>query len=143
MTRLAGIDFGTVRIGLAISDERHLLARPLCFVYAGKSLQEAGGAIQRELSKLIPLKTVVLGLPLHLNGRESPLSLQVRELSTILEDLLSVPIVLWDERLTTVQVERSLKECGFNRKKRAERLDAESAAAILQNYLDSLCTLHE
>ncbi len=132
--KIIGVDFGTVRIGLAISDENRLLARPLPFLTAKKNLKQTAELLRQELSKFSPLETVVIGLPLHLNGKESELSLQVRELEKLLKE--SFPVILWDERLSTAQVEKTLKEMDFSRKKRTERIDSVAAAAILQNYLD-------
>lgn len=137
MKRFAAIDFGTVRMGIAVSDERHFLARPLPFVRAGRTLQESAEALYAQLIKHGPLEALIIGLPLHMNGKESALSLQVRELAPLLESLFNIPVILWDERLSTAQVERSLKEMELSRKQRSVRVDSDTAAAILQNYLDS------
>lgn len=136
MTRIVAIDYGTVRIGLAVSDERKILASPLPCLKAGKTLEETAQLLAKEFSKVSPLGTIVIGLPLHLSGHESPLSQEVRKLALLLEDLCKVPIALWDERLSTAQVERSLKEAGLKRKKRSELVDSLSAVLILQNFLD-------
>jgi putative pre-16S rRNA nuclease len=137
MKRIAGVDFGVVRIGIALSDENHLLSTPFAIVIAGKNLKASGEKLAQQLSQYLPLDAIVLGLPLHLSGKESPLSLQVRQFAQILEELFNTKVILWDERLTSMQVERTLKEAEMNRKKRSKYLDAMSAAAILQNYLDA------
>lgn len=136
--RKAAIDFGTVRIGLAISDELGMIARALPFIAAQKTLPETAAQIAAAFKPFFPLNCIVLGNPLHLSGKDSPLSLIVKELAPILEQICSVPIVLWDERLTTAQVERTLKEAEMNRKKRTQIIDSLTAAVILQNYLNSI-----
>lgn len=135
--RLAGIDFGKKRIGLAVSDERRIFSRPLICIYAEKTLEDTLQWILKALAPYLPLEKIIIGLPLHLNGKESPLSQEVRAFAEKLEEVAKIPIVLWDERLTSAQVERTLKEAEFSRKERTPLIDAMAAAAILQNYLDS------
>jgi len=136
MTRIIGIDYGTARIGLALSDERAILASPLPCLKAGKNVEESAQLLAKEFSKHMPLGTIVIGLPLHMSGHESPLSQEVRKLGILLEELCKVPISFWDERLSTAQVERGLKDAGLKRKKRSELIDSLSAVLILQNFLD-------
>lgn len=137
MARIAGIDYGKARIGIAVSDEREILASPICCLKTGKTLEETAKTIAQELSRHVPLKGIVIGLPLQLKGEDSPMSKEVRELAKLLMSLCPVPITLWDERLTTAQVERTLKESHVSRKKRSEKIDALCAALILQSFLDS------
>ena len=136
MARIAGIDYGQARIGLAISDERAILAQPLPCIKTGKSLEETAKLIAAEFNRYTPLGTIVIGLPLHMSGHESPMSEEVRKLALILDDLCKVSITLWDERLTTAQVERGMRDAGVKRKKRSELIDSLSATLILQNFLD-------
>ncbi|MGE5196627.1 MAG: Holliday junction resolvase RuvX [Anaerolineae bacterium] len=140
--KIVGIDFGTVRIGMALSDDLKLIARPLAPILAQKSLEKTAELLGRELNTYGPLEVIVVGLPLFLSGKDSPLSLQVRTLAASLEKSLSIPVILWDERLTTLQVERALKEQEMSRKQRAGIVDSKAAAAILQNYLDSAAFRH-
>lgn len=137
MGRIIGIDFGQARIGLAVSDLTQMLASPVKMLPAKKTLKETAEVILLELDGYEEVDCIVLGLPLLLNGKESPSSLQVRELKKNFEELTEIPIHLWDERLTTTQVERTLKEAQMSRKKRTKYIDAMAAAAILQSYLDS------
>lgn len=136
MKRIAGVDFGTVRIGLALSDLSQFLASPLATLEAEKDLSLTAQKLLQALALHGPIEAIVLGLPLHMNGKESPLSTQVRLFKSLLEQLTSTPILLWDERLSTAQSERMLKELSFSRKKRSKCIDTVTAAAILQNYLD-------
>jgi putative pre-16S rRNA nuclease len=134
--RIAAIDFGQTRIGLAVSDETQFLASPLCAIKTKPTMKETTQAILLALSEKEPIEKIILGLPLFLNGKDSPMSLKVRELAKTLEELSDKEVVLWDERLTTAQVERTLKEAEMKRKKRTQYLDAMAASAILQSYLD-------
>jgi putative Holliday junction resolvase len=136
MTRIAGIDYGTVRIGIALSDPGKILASPLKTITAKTNLEETAKAIAQELSAH-PIEKIVIGLPLMMSGKDSPGSLEVRKLATLLETSMQIPIVLWDERLTSAQVEKTLKEIEMSRKKRARIVDVMAACVILQNYLDS------
>lgn len=136
--RIAAIDFGIARIGIALSDERHILATPFKTIQARKNMEETAKLLTAELSPYAPLRCLVMGLPLHLSGKESEMSLKARELGALLEQLLNIPIIYWDERLSSMQVQRTLKEAEFSRKKQIPFLDRMAAAAILQNYLDRL-----
>ncbi len=137
MGRLAGIDYGNARIGLALSDERRIIAAPLVCVAAGKNSAENAQRILAALAPYQPLGALILGLPLLLNGKPGTMAETVKQLADLLRELQPAPLILWDERLTSAQVERTLKEANVNRKKRSKLIDALAAAAILQNYLDS------
>lgn len=139
MGRIAGLDYGDARIGLAVSDPGKILASPIKAIATKRSLADTAAAILLELAPHEPVDKIVLGLPLMMSGKESPGSKKVRELAVILEELSGKTVVLWDERLTTAQVERTLIEAEMNRKKRARYIDAMAAGAILQSYLDSPC----
>ena len=137
MDRIAGIDFGNVRIGVAISDTRRILASPFKTFQAGKNHKETAKILAEGLKEHFPLESIVIGLPLHLSGKESDMSQKARELGAFLKELLNIEIIFWDERLSSLQVQRTLKEAEFSRKKQVPLLDKMAAAAILQNYLDS------
>jgi putative Holliday junction resolvase len=139
MKRIAGIDYGKARIGIALSDPGRIIASPLKAIETKPILKETATLILQELATHEPIEKIVLGLPLMMNGTESPGSKEVRELAKILEEMTEKTIVLWDERLTTAQVERTLKEAEMSRKKRARYIDAMAAGAILQSFLDSPC----
>jgi putative Holliday junction resolvase len=133
--RVLGIDFGLRYIGLAISDELGIIARPLG-KYERKG-EEEEKEFFRNLIEEWGIKEVVIGNPLHLNGRISEVSMKCQEFANWLKENFSLEPVLWDERLTTVQAERILKESGMNRKRRKNFVDKLSAVIILQSYLDS------
>lgn len=136
MNRIAGIDFGKARIGLAISDERKLIAQPLETIAASKDPKATAQAIAKVLGRY-EIEAIVIGLPLLMNGKEGEMAQLVRSFASVLEQILSLPIVFWDERLTSASVEKMLAGFDVPRKKRAELSDALSAVSILQNYLDA------
>jgi putative Holliday junction resolvase len=135
MGRLLGIDYGRVRIGVAVSDETRMIARPLCCLEYKKDFIEK---LQKELKPLLPIDEVIIGLPLDMRGKDSAMTEEVRKFAAYLEQGLRIPIRLWDERLTSAQAERQLRDAGMKRKERAEFNDTLAAALILQSYLDSL-----
>lgn len=138
MGRILGLDFGNVRIGLAITDEQKRIALPIGIIRAGKDHKATSELICKEISRYKEIESVVIGLPLQLNGKEGEMAQLVRAFSQIFQEISSLPIIFWDERLTSAQVERFLKDAGMNRKKRAEHSDEMAATTILQNYLESL-----
>ena len=86
----------------------------------------------------MPIDAIVVGLPLDMRGKDSPMTEEVRKFADYLKAALQLPIVLWDERLTSAQAERQLQDAGLKRKERAQFNDTLAAALILQSYLDSL-----
>jgi len=134
--RILALDHGTKRIGLAISDEMALIAQPLDYF-----LTEPREEFLRRLKEVIDSKAVgeiVVGLPRNMDGTYGPAAEKVREFVAALREVFAIPIKTWDERLTTVQANRSLIESGMRREKRRERVDQTAAALILQGYLDSI-----
>jgi putative Holliday junction resolvase len=136
--RIVGIDFGKVRIGLAISDERKIIAQSLETIKAGKTHAETAATIVHALLPYKNIEAIVIGMPLLMNGKESEMSGAVRLFAEVLKTQLPYPIHFWDERLTSAGVEKMLIDMDVSRKKRAQLSDALSAVSILQNYLDSL-----
>ncbi len=133
MPKILGVDYGEAKIGLALSDERGKIAFPYKTIATGKNPYEA-------IDKAIQgyhVDKIVVGLPLHMNGKESPLSLKVREFAATLQKKLQIPVTLFDERLTSAFSEKEMLEMEMNRKKRSEKSDVTAAVIILQNYLDS------
>jgi putative Holliday junction resolvase len=130
-----GVDPGTRTIGLAVSDESGLIAQPLGDEPAAPSqtLAErlAARARQAEAAEL------VVGLPRRMDGTRGPEEAAARQLAGRLRDLTGLPVYLVDERLTSVEAERSLLESGLRRAKRRRLSHRVAAALILQSYLDS------
>jgi putative holliday junction resolvase len=138
---LAGLDLGEKTIGLAVSDAALAFAHPRPVITRKKFTQDA----ETLLAVLAKEKVgaVVVGLPLHMDGSESPRSQASRAFVRNMAKLTELPFVFWDERLSTVAAERALLEMDVSRKKRETRIDSAAAAFILQGVLDRLAAMHE
>lgn len=134
---ILGIDYGSKRMGLAVSDLSCTIASSYKILYR-KNIETD----LIELKKVIAEKeigAIAMGLPLQMNGQEGEIALEVRKFATILEESFNLPMLLWDERLSSSAVENFLiKEVDLSRKKRAKVLDASAASYILQGVLDAL-----
>ncbi len=140
-TRIVGIDYGTARIGIAISDESKIIAFPLKTIRAEKKLELTAQKLIKELEidmdeKGYQIEAIVIGLPLMMSGKIGPMADEVKHLVEILEKITDFKICLLDERLTSVRAERSLLESSMTRKKRTKFVDTVSAVIILQDYLN-------
>lgn len=136
MSKIIGIDFGLARIGLAISDEMGMMALPIDRLVVKGPLTKVVDALISHLHSKEPYSAFVVGLPLLMSGKESEMSLRVRDFAKLLEEKTGKKVHLIDERLTSMQAERLLKERDFNRKKRAQFIDSLSAMILLQAHLD-------
>ncbi|MGB8360353.1 MAG: Holliday junction resolvase RuvX [Acidimicrobiia bacterium] len=125
------MDYGTKRIGLALSDEIRLTAQPLNVVTPGE-LPESLRMLAREHE----IDTVVVGLPTGLSGHEGDSAAGARRLASEIEEILGVDVILVDERFTSRMAENALIETGVRRRDRKETVDKVAAAIILQAYLD-------
>jgi putative pre-16S rRNA nuclease len=134
--RIGGLDVGDRRIGVAISDELGWTAQGLRVVT--RTRLEADLAVLRECFAAYEPSTIVVGFPKNMNGTVGPQAEKVRAFATEVEAALGVPVVLWDERLTTVAAERTLLEANVSRAKRRQVVDKVAAVVILQGYLDRL-----
>jgi putative Holliday junction resolvase len=135
--RILGVDFGSVRIGLAVSDPDRRIASPLA-TYQRKS-EEQDVAYFKELIEDEQIVLIVIGLPLHLSGQEGEKVKEVRQFGLWLGKATKLQIVYWDERFTTVEAEGHLLNAGLTRKRRRERRDRVAAQILLQTYLDAGC----
>jgi putative holliday junction resolvase len=133
-TRVLGIDVGSVRIGLAVSDETRTLASPLATIPNDPRI--LWPRIVRELEDR-QVEMVVIGLPRRLDGSEGEAAAHARRFATELARHASTAIEFWDERFTTAVAERSLIEGGVRRRRRREVIDAVAAAVLLQSWLDA------
>jgi putative Holliday junction resolvase len=131
------VDFGTVRVGLAVSDPDRKFAFPL-EVHERRGT-EADAAFFRELVQREEVAALVVGLPVHLDGREGEKALQARGFGAWLAEVTGLPVVYYDERFTTVQAESALWEAGLTHKRRRQRRDKVAAQMLLQAYLDAGC----
>ena len=136
--RILALDHGTKRIGVAVSDEMKMIAQPLEFIPA----EPFAGFLARlkELIREKEVELILVGMPRNMDGSYGPAAAKVQEFVTVLKDALTVPIKMWDERLTSVQANRLLIQAEVRRTDRKQKVDKMAAAILLQSYLDSLPT---
>ncbi len=136
MSRILALDVGKRRIGLAVSDELGLTAQGL-ETLERRNNREDFSALAR-LAKERNISLFLVGNPIHMSGEEGRQAGFVRQFAETLSERTGIPVKLWDERLTTVEAERVLRQSGISIEKRARAVDRLSAVLILQSYLDSL-----
>ena len=139
--RILGLDYGSRTVGVAVSDPLGITAQPVAIVRRKEEnklrrtlarIEELAGEYQAEL--------FVLGLPKNMNSTLGERAEKSLEFGRMLERRTGLPVVMWDERLTTVAANRAMIEGGVRREERGQHVDALAAALILQGYLDSLGT---
>jgi len=136
---LIGLDLGTKTIGLAISDPGRRIASPLLTLRRTKFKTDAAALLKQALDNAAV--GLVLGLPLNMDGSEGPRAQSTRAFVRNLAALTPLPIVFWDERLSTAAVTRTLLDADASRKRRAAVVDKMAAAYILQGALDRLANV--
>jgi putative pre-16S rRNA nuclease len=134
--RILAIDYGSKRMGIAISDNLKLIAQPLEFIPAAPFADFLERL--KQLLREQQVELVVVGMPRNLDGSYGPAALRVQDFAAALKGALTVPIQTWDERLTSAQANRLLIQAGHRRKERKQKVDQTAAAILLQSYLDSL-----
>ena len=139
MRRILGLDYGTKTVGVALSDELHITAQPLETITRkdANKLRKTYARIE-ELVKEYDVEKIVLGLPKNMNNTEGERCEKTLEFKEMLERRTSLPVTLWDERLTTVSADRAMIEGNIRREDRKQYVDKLAAVFILQVYLDSL-----
>ncbi|MBI4343776.1 MAG: Holliday junction resolvase RuvX [Candidatus Omnitrophica bacterium] len=133
--RALGVDLGTKRIGIALSDALGLTAQPLAVLPCRG--QEADATAVQALVAAHQVSVVVIGLPLALDGRRGPPAQRAEAFARRVQAQVAVPVKLVDERFTTAQGQRALLETGVRRAKRKQVIDQVAAQLILQQYLDA------
>jgi putative Holliday junction resolvase len=134
--RILGLDIGDRRVGVAISDPVEIIATPLTVITRDDDNAALSAIMQ--LVDQYDVKRIVVGLPYSLDGSLGRQASKVKDFVDKLSQSTSAGIELWDERLSTVAVERLLRGAGNKKARERSRLDAAAAAFILQGYLDSL-----
>jgi putative Holliday junction resolvase len=132
---VAAIDYGTVRIGIAISDPQRRIASPL--ENYTRSGEQADARRFQRLVKEEQVSLFVVGLPVHLDGRESQKSAEARRFGTWLHERTGVPVEFFDERFTSAHAEQLLLDAKLSRKRRKERLDKLAAQILLTAFLEA------
>jgi putative pre-16S rRNA nuclease len=131
VSRSLGVDYGTKRVGLAISDSLGITARPLSVVPRSAVVDEVVNLVKEH-----DIGTIVVGLPTRLSGDEGMSASEARKLADELGAATGAEVVLADERYTSRMADDALLESGMKRRKRRENVDKVAAAIILQDYLD-------
>ncbi|KWT70553.1 putative Holliday junction resolvase [Hyphomicrobium sulfonivorans] len=137
---LIGIDAGTKTLGLALSDITHTIASGLTVIRRTKFKEDAAELLR--LTALHKVGGLVLGLPTNLDGTSGPRVQATRAFARNVNALTPLPILLWDERLSTAEAERMLLEADTSRKRRAQVIDKLAATIILQGALDRMRFMH-
>jgi putative holliday junction resolvase len=134
LIRILGLDVGTVRIGVALSDPLGMTAQPLAVIE--RKRENPYTAVQK-LVEEHEVQRVVVGQPLQLDGKEGQAAQAVSAFVEQLRKHVTVPIELWDERMTTAAAQRMMIGGGARRDERKQNIDKVAAALILQSYLDA------
>lgn len=136
--RILGLDYGTKTVGVAVSDGLGITAQEVETI-----VRKHPAKLRQTLARIEALaaeyevQCIVLGYPKNMNNTEGIRAEETRQFQKDLERRTGIPVVLWDERLTTVESERILQKCGVRREHRKAVIDQVAAAIILQNYLDA------
>ena len=134
--RLLGVDLGSKTIGLAVSDPLLKIASPITTLKRSKL---SSNAIEfSNIIKNYQIGGIIVGLPINMDGTEGPRVQATRDWSLDLARILTIPVAFWDERLSTVAVERMMLKADMTRNKRAAKIDQAAAAYILQGALDNI-----
>ena len=133
--RFLGLDVGTKRIGIAVSDELGLTAQPVMTLEVRRNRREDLRSIAR-LARRYEVAGIVVGRPLHISGELSPRARKTEEFAAELGELCGIPIYLWDERLTTREAQQLLYQSGRKRLEHRAVVDQVAATLILQSFLD-------
>jgi putative Holliday junction resolvase len=136
-TRLLGFDYGTKRIGLAVSDPDRKIASPLA-TYARVN-RDADALYFQQVIEREEIGQLVVGLPIHLSGDESAKSTEARAFGKWLHELTGLPVAFADERFSSVEAESALWNVGLTHKKRKARIDRLAAQILLQGYIEAGC----
>lgn len=136
--RIVAIDYGQMRIGLAITDMNKTIAYPFKTVHTANNFEKTSNAILDALKDHInEIEKIIVGLPLLLKGGFSKITTEVDEFVKVFSTKTNIPIEFLDERLSSVQAERHLKDnLKLNRKKRSKKIDPMAATLLLQNFLN-------
>lgn len=137
--RILGLDYGSKTVGVAVSDPLGLTAQRLDTIWRKQEnkLRQTLAHI-KELVDEYRIEQIVLGYPKNMNNTVGERAEKALEFKEMLEKRTGLPVIMWDERLTTVEADRTLMEAGVRRENRKQYLDGLAAVFILQGYLDSL-----
>ncbi len=135
--RILGVDYGTVRIGLAITDPDRLLSSPLS-TYERKD-KETDQKYFKQLVKEERVESIVVGLPVHIDGTQGQKAQEALKFGKWLGEITGLEVNYWDERYTSVEAEQFLQAAHLTKKRRKQRIDRVAAQILLQAYLEAGC----
>lgn len=136
-TRLLGVDFGTVRVGLAVTDPQRIIASPL-LTYERRAL-EHDATFFRQVVQREEIGALVVGLPIHNDGRVGAKAREALQFGAWLSTTTALPVYYFDERFTTAEAETHLRGAQLPHAKRKEKRDRVAAQVLLQAYLEAGC----
>lgn len=132
---ILSVDYGDTRTGLAVCDNLEILASPVCVIKEYNSNRLAEKIVSAAVEK--KAEQIVVGLPKNMDGSLGFRAEACKELGSLISEITDIPVVFWDERLTTVSAHSFLNETNVRGKKRKAVIDAVAADIILQDYIDS------
>lgn len=130
--RCIGVDYGAVRVGIAVSDPSGIIAEPRPYLAASTALDDIALLVEQ-----VSATEIIVGLPLNMDGSWSDSTRSARDFANNLREMTTARVTMLDERLSTVEAERNLREAGNRGRKRKQKVDSAAAAVVLQAYLDS------
>ncbi len=131
--RVLAIDYGDARTGIAISDAMGMIVGQTTVIHS-RNAKKTAAEIAR-LAQESRAEKLVMGFPRNMDGSEGPRADLYREFAALVEETVGMPVVLWDERRTTVEAHNILSDCNYHGKKRKNTVDAVAASLILEGYL--------
>ena len=134
--RILALDHGTVRVGVAVSDELKMIATPLEYIPA-EPFADCLARLKQILADK-DVEQIVMGMPRNMDGSYGPAAEKVRAFVAALQAEIPTPIRLWDERLSSVQAQKFLRAAGHSSRQQKGKVDQTAAAILLQSYLDSV-----
>ncbi|MFA5858019.1 MAG: Holliday junction resolvase RuvX [Elusimicrobiota bacterium] len=140
--KVLGVDYGTKRVGLAVSDYTATIAQSLELIEKNSALSASEGdkVVVERIKSIVEtqkVSAIVIGFPRHLDGRDGTLAGTIRAFAEQVKTAINVEVVFWDEWLTTSAAEKVLISANVSREKRKQKIDKLAATVLLQNYLDS------
>ena len=133
--RVLAVDYGTRRVGMAVSDELGVAARGLPTVHAGSRISAVQSVAQ--VASDVGAAALLVGLPLNMDGSRGPMAEAAEAFASELNRTTGLPVCLWDERLTTVAARRAIRETGSRQGKKSGEVDRVAAVLLLNNYLQA------
>ena len=131
--RLMGVDFGEVRIGIALSDPLQIISQPFLVIPNNDdTISEIQKIIESE-----EVGKIIVGLPLNLDGEDTKKTMEVREFAELLTNNVNIPVTFWDERYTSVEANEHLKQMGYSISESRKVIDKVAASIILKSYMEN------